>query len=282
MKLGLSTYTYTWAFGVGTTSPAKRMTAQDLIRTASTNSIPVVQFADNFPLHTLSVNEQNELKHLADDLGVEIEVGSRGLTSERIHQYLEIAARFESPFLRFVIDEEGYEPSLPQITSIINENLDDFYSYNIFLAIENHDRFTCKELIQIIHQTDPNRVGICLDTVNSLGAGEGIQEVMTQLIPYALNFHIKDFIIQRLPHQMGFEVVGKPAGQGFLDLLPIVYQLKNYQRCISCTLELWTPPEPDLEATIAKEKEWADQSLTYLQHTGKFTLLHDSKNPTQP
>ena len=281
MKLGLSTYTYTWAFGVGNSTPAKRMTARDLIQTASKNNIPVVQLADNYPLHALSMGEQKDLKYMADDHGVEIEVGSRGLTRDRISEYLDIAARFESPFLRFVIDEKNYEPDLQQIVEIIKEKLDDFHDRNIFLAIENHDRFTCKELIHIIHQTDPHQIGLCLDTVNSLGAGEGIQEVMTQLIPYALNFHIKDFTIQRLPHQMGFEVTGKPAGQGFLDLIPIINQLKNFQRCISCTLELWTPPEADLEATIAKEKAWADQSIQYLQSTGRFTLSTDSNNPKQ-
>jgi 3-oxoisoapionate decarboxylase len=282
MKLGLSTYTYTWAFGVGDALPANRMTGRDLIKIAAKKGVPVVQLADNYPLYDLSLIEQKNLKKVADDYGVEIEIGGRGLTKDRISAYLDIAARFESTFLRFVIDSSNYEPDLTQIVDIIHSTLERFYAYNTYLAIENHDRFTCKELIQIIHQTDPNRVGICLDTVNSLGAGEGIQEVMTQLIPYALNFHIKDFRIKRHPHQMGFEVTGTPAGQGFLDLIPIVDQLKNFHRCISCTLELWTPPETDLEATIAKEKAWADESLHYLQSTGKFTGLNILPNPNKP
>ncbi|MBI1301577.1 MAG: TIM barrel protein [Alphaproteobacteria bacterium] len=272
MKLGISSYTYTWAFGVGNSIPVNKMTASDLVKLASKKGLHLVQVADNFPIHSLSLKKQLDIKHLADDLGVGIEVGCRGLTEDKINIYLEIADRLASPFLRFVIDENGYEPDLHQIVAIIQSKLESFHAADIDLAIENHDRFTCKELINIIHQTDPARVGICLDTVNSFGAGEGIQEVTTQLLPYAINFHIKDFMISRHPHQMGFEITGAPAGKGLLDLLPIIDQLKNFQRCVSCTLELWTPPEVDLAATLEKESAWADQSLLYLQETGKFLM----------
>jgi hypothetical protein len=30
-------------------------------------------------------------------------------------------------------------------------------------------------------------------------------------------------------------------------------------------LELWTPPESDIQRTIAKEEAWAAQSLAYLK-----------------
>lgn len=55
--------------------------------------------------------------------------------------------------------------------------------------------------------------------------------------------------------------------------------LSTYTYTWAFGVELWTPPEADLESTIVKEQTWADQSLQYLRSTGKFTFLN--KNPNQ-
>jgi hypothetical protein len=39
---------------------------------------------------------------------------------------------------------------------------------------------------------------------------------------------------------------------------------------VNAILELWTPPEPEIAATIAKEENWARQSIAYLR-----TLIPD-------
>jgi 3-oxoisoapionate decarboxylase len=103
-----------------------------------------------------------------------------------------------------------------------------------------------------------------LDTANSLGAGEGIDVVAETLAPLVLNLHIKDFHIARVPHQMGFTVSGRPAGSGFLDVRRLLNSLAG-SRCETAVLELWTPPEPGIEETIAKEAAWAVQSIDYLK-----------------
>lgn len=61
-------------------------------------------------------------------------------------------------------------------------------------------------------------VGICLDTVNSLGAAEGIGVVVETLGPSVVNLHLKDFVVLRAAHMMGFSIEGRPAGRGQLDV----------------------------------------------------------------
>jgi sugar phosphate isomerase/epimerase len=251
------------------------MSLKELIKKASDHGLTRVQVADNFPLENLKFRELQELAAFAKDYQVKIEVGARGLKPERLDTYLEIARLFGSPFLRFVIDEKGYEPEIPAIIKLINEKIEGFKYAGIMLAIENHDRFKCQELVRLIQETNPESVGICLDTINSFGAGEGVQEVLDQLLPFTLNFHIKDFIIQRKFHQMGFDISGTPAGSGLLDIPRMVAELEKIGRCFSCTLELWTSPEENLIDTIEKERQWADQSLEYLKGTGLFHLGHD-------
>jgi sugar phosphate isomerase/epimerase len=270
MKLGVSTYTYTWAFGVSGFPPPRPMTPVELIKKAIDHGLQRVQIADNYPLEKLNAEELKELAEFALKHNIIIEVGARGLKPERLDIYLAITRLLGAPFLRFVIDDKGYEPEIQEIIDVVKKKINAFKEAGVVLAIENHDRFTCSELVHIIQHTDPTVVGICLDTVNSFGAGEGVQGVLDKLMPYTFNLHIKDFAIQRKYHQMGFDISGKPAGSGFLEIPQMVKQLQEYEKCFSCTLELWTPPSEMLENTIEKERSWAEQSLEYLKETGLF------------
>jgi 3-oxoisoapionate decarboxylase len=108
-------------------------------------------------------------------------------------------------------------------------------------------------------------VGICLDSVNSLGAGEGLHEVVDRLAPFTINLHLKDYLIRRVWHKMGFVVEGVPAGDGMLNIPWLKGEIERHGRCTSAILELWTPPEQELTATIAKEKAWVEKSIAFLQ-----------------
>lgn len=106
---------------------------------------------------------------------------------------------------------------------------------------------------------------ICLDVGNSLGALEGPEVTVKTLAPLAANLHVKDFVIRRAGHQMGFIVEGRPAGQGQLDIPWVLEQVRNAGRDPNAILELWTPPEAELADTIAKEAQWAAASVSYLR-----------------
>ena len=254
MKLGIGTYTFTWAVGVAGFMPKQPLSMEQLLDKAHQLGVKRVQFCDNLPLQTANFKTE-----------VEIEVGTRGLTVINLLNNLEVCRRFNSPFLRVVIDDVGYHPSEQEVIEVIQMVIEDFKQANVILAIENHDRFTVASLVRIIQQTDPQWVGICLDTANSLGAGEGIEEVVKGLAPYTVNLHVKDFTIKRAWHNMGFVVEGCPAGKGMLNVPWVLEQLRPYQRCISATLEIWSNPETTIEATIEKEAAWAIESISYLK-----------------
>ena len=135
----------------------------------------------------------------------------------------------------------------------------------IKLAIENHDRFKAREFEEIIQSVGSEWVGICLDSVNSMGAGEGFEEVARILLPYTINLHIKDFTIRRVIHKMGILIEGSPAGKGMLNIKDLFESINKLDRCRSAILELWTPPESNIEDTIIKENKWANESLEYLK-----------------
>jgi 3-oxoisoapionate decarboxylase len=265
MLLGLSSYTYTWSVGVPGSIPEETMSICGLMERAEDKGIDLVQIADNLPLEKLSDEDLDLLRDYSETKNIGLEMGGKGLTPEHTIRCLEIAEKINSSLLRMVIDNQDFEPSIPEIKFIIRDLLPEFGKKRIKLAIENHDRIKAREFESIIQSIGSEWVGICLDSVNSMGAGEGFETVAEILIPYTINLHIKDFTIFRVPHKMGFVIEGRPAGKGMLNIPDLIKRTSQTGICRSAILELWTPPEQAIEATIKKEVKWADESIKYLK-----------------
>lgn len=110
MQAGLSTYSFPWAIGLKNNGQPQLSAAMDLLQFAHAHQIKHVQFGDNLPLHLLAHEDLKKLQQAAVEANILIEVGARGLKEAHVRRYLSIARQLGSPFLRMVIDEEGYEP----------------------------------------------------------------------------------------------------------------------------------------------------------------------------
>jgi sugar phosphate isomerase/epimerase len=263
MKLGISSYSYTWAVGVPGHFPPVRLSETDLLSRATELGVKLVQVADNMPLHLMPENRLQQFVDHAGSLNIELEAGANRMTADNLERYIEIAQRIKSGILRFVIDGDDFRPDVEEIISIIKNAEPELRKREIVLAIENHDRLYTYQFEEIITRVGSPFVGICLDCANSLGVGEGIREVVSRLAPYSVNFHLKEVSIKRKFHKMGFDIEGKPFGEGTLPLHWMLMQLP--EKCRTAILEQWTPPEPDILETVRKEEKWARQSIEYLR-----------------
>jgi len=265
VRLGLGSYGLAWAIGVpGFPVPAP-LDAFGLVGRAVEWKLRVVEIDDNLPLHLLPPRDLAALRALAAGAGVTLEVGMRGLLEDRVARHLEIAGALGAVMLRAVIDAPGFAPAPEEVVALLRRLAPALERAGVTLAIENHDRFPSAELAEMVRAARSPRVGICLDTVNSLGALEGPALVVENLGPLTVNLHLKDFTVRRAGHGMGFAVEGVPAGQGRLDIPWLLSRLRALGRDPHAILEQWVPPEVDLEHTVAKEREWAEQSLAYLR-----------------
>lgn len=260
MKLGIGSYTFTWAVGVPGYPPTQPMNAFELLEQARSLGAEVVQYCDNLPLSTLGASERSRLRRKAREYGIDIEVGTRGIAAENLATYLELAQFFGSPFVRVVIDKSGDEPGPATVMSRLRPLRSEFGE--VKLGLENHDRFPAEVLRWMVEELGSDWVGIVLDTVNSLGAAEGAEYVVGLLAHHTLNLHVKDFVVRRASHGMGFSVEGAAAGQGLLN---VPWLLNQVSSGINSILELWTPPQGSLEETLHLEREWAAQSMSYLK-----------------
>ena len=169
MQLGIGTYAFAWSIGMAGYQPEKPFNVQQFLHKAKLLGAECVQIADNLPLHLLSRSDLDDLKQTATELNVGLEVGARGMRPLHLETYLEIAEYLDSPILRFVIDDDKYEPLVAEVIALIKDAIPLLKQHNIRLAIENHDRLKARQFLEIIEQTDDQWVGICLDPVNSLG-----------------------------------------------------------------------------------------------------------------
>ena len=270
MILGISSFAYAWSIGIEGNLPPHPMSEVDLVEKTRQAGVKCLQIGDNLPLYLLPPDRINNLKVLLKQNNIRLEIGARRLTAEHLHLHIELAAFLQSPLLRFVIDGDNYLPNLYTVEGIIRDALPQLEKHNLTLGIENHDRFQATALASLINKIDHEQVGICLDCVNSLGAGEGLDWVSDVLVPYTVNLHIKDFRIRRLSHNLGFLVTGAIAGTGMTNIPLLLEKLSRYNRCKSAVLEQWTEPENIIDDTVRKEDEWAQTGIKYLMQLPQF------------
>lgn len=265
MRLGVSSYTYAWAVGVPGAPPDRPLTAEGLIERAEHLGADVVQIADNLPLQAWSARDVRGLAASADGAGIALELGTRGTAPDHVRRYLGLANAVGSDLLRVVIDAPPDEPAPDEVVRRLAPLREEFLATGVTLAIENHDRFTTRQLRGMIDALGSDWAGICLDTVNSFGALEGPEVVIAALAPLAVNLHVKDFVVTRAWHAMGFAVEGCPAGRGRLDIPALLRTVGGARGDLTAVLELWTPPESRLADTIVKEDAWARESVAFLR-----------------
>jgi 3-oxoisoapionate decarboxylase len=269
MILGISSFTYGWNVGVPERMPTKPMNEVDLVNQTIEFGLKCLQIGDNLPIHTFDETRKENLKNLLKKHDIRFELGAKKLEEKHLQTYLDLAIYFQSPLLRFIIDGENYQPNMQEVVALLKDFLPELKKNNITLGIENHDRQSARELAEIMEKVGDKNVGICLDCVNSIGAGEGLEYVTKTLAPYTVNLHVKDFKTSRLSHKMGFVIDGQIAGKGMTNLPWLLEEISQYKRCQSAIFEQWVPPTDNAEETCEKEKIWANEGIEYIKNTLK-------------
>ena len=260
MRAGISSFAFGWA--VQQDPPFDE---QDLIAFAVRHGVRVVQLGDNLPAHRMEPARFEALLAACRKRGVELELGARGLTEAHLDTYLSLCRRAGARLLRFVADAPGCEPSAADLIALLRAAAPELASAGVVLGLENHDRFSAATLRHILEEVGDRAVGLCLDTANSLGAGEGLVYVTDLLAPFTVNLHVKDVTIRRVPYQMGFIVEGCALGQGQLPIPWTSERVREAGRCWTVILEGWTRPGRDAAETVRRERAEVEAGIAVLE-----------------
>ncbi|UCF96245.1 MAG: TIM barrel protein [Spirochaetaceae bacterium] len=264
----MGSWTFPWSILVpGYPPPEKPLDAFDILVLANNLGAGIVQYADNLPLHELAQTELADLRKQADNFGIAIEVGTRGIQTELLLQYLEIAKTLGAELVRTLLFDKTGKLSIPEIIPLLNRVLPEFKKENVVLAIENYQLYTTAEYRTIIESVGSGHLGICLDTINNLGTLETPLQVVQQLGEFAVNLHFKDFAIHRIATTLGYKIEGTPASKGALDARWLLETIGAYGICKSVIIEQWVPFSDSLESTRKRELEWAREGMRSLGDT---------------
>ena len=269
---GIGSYALTWAIGVPDwPQPAHPLDALALVDLAASLKSPLVQLADNIPLEAYSQEDLDRLAATAASAGIRLETGTRGTDPVRMARHLEIAERLGAKLVRTL----ALSGDMAAVHADLAAVLPAYAKKGISIALENHGMHRAQELASLILDLRTSipeaaaHIGCCLDTVNSFGALEGPEPVIATLAPLTLCLHLKEFIIRRHPHQMGFEITGAPAGTGRLDIPAVIACVREHARkqereAPGVVLEQWVPWQGNIAATVAMEQAWLSESLNWL------------------
>ena len=266
MKLGIGSYTYSWAMGIpGYDNGRPRIMIDDILDRAVAKGCPAVQICDNAFPDLLTSDERRRIAERADACGLAMQVGTRGIIPGHLRLFLDVAREMDAGLVRSMLPKTGPGSELPEAVAMLKEIMPSYEQESTLLSLENHDRHTCRELREVLERVGSDNLGICLDTVNSFGASEDSRRVADTLLPVANCLHIKDYIIERINTQMGFTVLGAPAGSGTLEIPELLENFAGHYIDGSVILELWTPYINSGDETVDREYRWAEKSLDYLR-----------------
>ena len=264
MKLGIGSYTYMWSIGFEGARPDRPMRAIDLIAKAQELDVRVVQFGPNLALYELDRSELEDVLCAARASGIEVEAGTRGIETDRLERLIEFTANCGASLLRTVPEVDGRAPGLDELAGLLHAIEPRARQARVRLAVEN-SVIPSATLDAALRQIESEWLGITLDTVNSLAIPEGTEEVVRYLARWTKCLHVKDFVVRREWHMMGFRVEGRPAGRGQLNLPRLLNGLDRDGADCNAILELWPPEQATCAATIALEQQWAIESIQYLR-----------------
>ena len=123
-----------------------------------------------------------------------------------------------------------------------------------------------------------DRVGVCLDTGNSIALLEDPMEVVEALAPWAFTTHFKDMGVQE--YERGFLLSEVPLGEGFLDLPRIVRVLRRARPEIRINLEMIM--RDPLEVPCLTPRYWATFEDLPGRHLARSLTMVRDHPPKQP
>lgn len=265
--IGLGTYAFFWRHQATLPdgSAGDPIDLPEMLRRSSRLGAEVFQICDYPPLHGLSAAKLRDLRSLADDLGLVLELGTRGVLPAHLASYLDLAGALGASVVRSMLFAPDSRPTLAEAERMLREVLPEYEGAAVVLALETYEQVPTTDLVALVETIGSPSLGICLDPANCVAALENPRDVVERCAPYVANIHVKDFAFARQAGWVGFELAGAPLGTGLLDYDHLVSTVDPGARGISRIVEHWVPWQGDLAATVAIEDDWTSRNIRYLK-----------------
>ncbi|MBT1677691.1 sugar phosphate isomerase/epimerase family protein [Curtobacterium aurantiacum] len=273
--LGLSTYAYFWRMSDRVPSP---MSLDDALRdAASHDGVELFQICDHLPLDTATDERLASIRTLADDLGLTLEVGTRGTRPEHLARYLHVAQQLGATLVRSMWTSGDDQPDAAETERRLRQALPAYERAGVTLALETYEVVATTDLVDVVERIDSPALGICLDPANTVANLEHPADVVARCAPLTRNWHVKDSAFTRSPGWVGFQYTGVVIGTGVLDYDAVRAAVEPEARGVNRVVEFWLPwqdehaggeplpGETPAQTTTRTEAAWTEQTIEYIR-----------------
>jgi 3-oxoisoapionate decarboxylase len=261
MAIGLSTYAFFWQFSETAERP---LTLIDMVNETHQQGLSVFQICDYPPIQSMSDAELAEVKDVAESSGIQLELGTRGIQTSHLVNFLDIASKLGATFLRTMLHTPDHKPSVHEAIALLNEVLPVCADRGMTIGLETYEQVSTDDLIQVVEGVGSPFLGVCLDPANSVARLELPADVIDRTAPFVVNMHVKDFTFTRQAGWVGFSLIGCPLGEGFLDydrMIAVVQPGANVNQVI----EHWLPWQGTSNETCQLERQWTQHNIDTLR-----------------
>jgi sugar phosphate isomerase/epimerase len=262
--IGLGTYAFFWQHSERVPQPLSLVGAFEATRALD---VELFQICDYAPLEQMGAAELTDAAATARDLGLTIELGTKGIEPDRLARFVDLAGVFDAPLVRSMLYSPDTRPTLTRAEEWLRAALPAFEASGIDLALETYEQVATADLVGLIERIDSPRLGVCLDPANVVARLELPRDCVEATAAHVKNVHVKDFAFARQPGWVGFTYGGAPMGEGLHDYPHLLETVRPRQNGVNEVVEHWLSWQGDAETTVRTEREWTRQTIEYLRST---------------
>jgi len=262
--IGLGTYAFFWQHSDLVPEPLSLVGAFEATKDLG---VDLFQICDYAPLDSMDDAEITDAAAAARDLGLTVELGTKGIEPDRLARYLDLAGAFDAGLVRSMLYSPDTRPTLTQAEEWLRRALPAYEASGIDLALETYEQVSTADLVDLVARIGSERLGICLDPANVVARLEPPRDCVVATAPHVKNIHVKDFAFARQPGWVGFTYGGAPMGEGLHDYPHLLETVRPRERGINEVVEHWLSWQGDAETTVRTEREWTRRTIEYLRST---------------
>ena len=263
--IGLSTYAYFWRGSDHVPAP---MSLADMLRDTAAQGVRLFQICDHAPLADHDDEQLAALRALADELGLTLQLGTRGTDPAVLRSWLRLAVALRASLVRTMWTAGDDRPDAVETERRLRAVLPEYEEAGVTLGLETYEQVGSAELVAVVQAVGSPRLGIVLDPANTVAALEHPADVTARCLPFVVNWHVKDFAFSRQDGWVGFALTSTPLGEGRLDHAGIRAALDERDGGTSGVdevVEHWLPWQGDPETTTRLEAEWTTHTISQLR-----------------
>lgn len=260
--IGLSTYAFFWQHSDLVDQP---LDLHGMLRRTRDLGVDLFQICDYAPIEAFGSGDLATLHGQAVALGVELELGTKGVAPDHLLAFLDRAVALDAKIVRSMLYSPTSRPTLDEAEHQLREVVDAYDAAGVTIALETYEQVSSSDLVTLVESIGHPRIGICLDPANTVAALENPRDVIDRTAPYVKNIHVKDFAFTRRGGWVGFTLEGAELGTGLLDYDYLIDVVRPDERGINQIIEHWLPLHDSIEETIRLENTWNTNNLHYLR-----------------